>query len=632
MTIRQYIGARYVPIFGRKDEESIEWDPTGTYEPLTIVLHQGNSYTSRQFVPVGVDITNEEYWALTGNYNAQVEAYRQQVQRLSDTFESVEETASDALELAQNTSDALADYRVNTNGQLTAIGNQLAGNSASGLLSLITADGNRLDGIDGQLAGTSSSGLLDLITADENRLDGIDGQLAGTSGSGLKTSIEENKEATDAAIEALDKTVDAVSTGGALAKLIKPVYVGSHLATQGMQGLAACGDLFYIATYSEGHGSSVAVYSRTTNSRVRVVDITPEQHLNSLCYDATRDCIWVGSTRQYNREFTYYETVSTGIGASCIAYDYVTHTLWAFVGVNTDATQEVYKMEADESTFTHFCTIDTPLARQDMAVYNDVMVINSTRGWVDVMRIRRDTSTIERMTSYQVDHVDSSYKWSINEPEGLAFDENGYLFMGYTTLLGVGDNDLQGYMCFVTTIPFMGKVYPNTPQITTLVGHPVLGLHSDYQNQFTLAINQLSSLGQLTALASLNQIRRIDFLSDFVDTTYTGSFTNGSILIQNSGHTVRTLPLHVRGGIIEVNNTGTWYTSGSFVSVTNTAALVLIRNTGTIHNTSHLVAYGVVPAIAFVHTLGTVDDATIGDNYYTAADYTYVIGRRGGTF
>lgn len=74
---RQYIGARYVPIFGRKDEESIEWDGgVGEYEPLTVVLYQGNSYTSRQFVPVGVEITDTDFWANTGNYNAQVEQYR----------------------------------------------------------------------------------------------------------------------------------------------------------------------------------------------------------------------------------------------------------------------------------------------------------------------------------------------------------------------------------------------------------------------------------------------------------------------------------------------------------------------------------------------------------------------------
>lgn len=81
---RQYIGARYVPIFGRKGEDSIIWDNTGTYEPLTIVLYNGNSYTSRQFVPVGVDILNEKFWANTGNYNAQIEQYRRDVQRISD--------------------------------------------------------------------------------------------------------------------------------------------------------------------------------------------------------------------------------------------------------------------------------------------------------------------------------------------------------------------------------------------------------------------------------------------------------------------------------------------------------------------------------------------------------------------
>ena len=77
----QYIGARYVPIFGRKGETSIEWDNTAPYEPLTIVLHQGNSYTSRQYVPTGIDILNEEFWANTGNYNAQVEQYRQETQQ-----------------------------------------------------------------------------------------------------------------------------------------------------------------------------------------------------------------------------------------------------------------------------------------------------------------------------------------------------------------------------------------------------------------------------------------------------------------------------------------------------------------------------------------------------------------------
>ena len=75
MSVREYIGARYVPLFA----DPIDWDSTKTYEPLTIVYNQGNSYTSRQYVPAGIDISNDTYWARTGNYNAQIEQYRSEV-------------------------------------------------------------------------------------------------------------------------------------------------------------------------------------------------------------------------------------------------------------------------------------------------------------------------------------------------------------------------------------------------------------------------------------------------------------------------------------------------------------------------------------------------------------------------
>ena len=77
MAVTQYVGARYVPLFA----DPLEWDKTRAYEPLTIVYHNGNSYTSRQYVPVGIEVTNTAYWALTGNYNAQIEQYRAEVQR-----------------------------------------------------------------------------------------------------------------------------------------------------------------------------------------------------------------------------------------------------------------------------------------------------------------------------------------------------------------------------------------------------------------------------------------------------------------------------------------------------------------------------------------------------------------------
>ena len=80
MSVREYIGARYVPLFA----DPIDWDSTKTYEPLTVVYNQGNSYTSRQYVPAGIDISNDVYWAKTGNYNAQIEQYRYEVATIDD--------------------------------------------------------------------------------------------------------------------------------------------------------------------------------------------------------------------------------------------------------------------------------------------------------------------------------------------------------------------------------------------------------------------------------------------------------------------------------------------------------------------------------------------------------------------
>lgn len=78
----KYIGARYVPKILRDDEP---WDKTKEYEALTVVFHQGNSFTSRQYVPANIDILNKDYWACTGNYDAQVEIYRQETQKAVQT-------------------------------------------------------------------------------------------------------------------------------------------------------------------------------------------------------------------------------------------------------------------------------------------------------------------------------------------------------------------------------------------------------------------------------------------------------------------------------------------------------------------------------------------------------------------
>lgn len=85
MATRQYIGARYVPKFA----DPIEWDNARSYEALEIVTYLNTSYTSKKPVPAGVEITNNEYWAATGNYNAQVAQYVEEVQQLAEDYEAL---------------------------------------------------------------------------------------------------------------------------------------------------------------------------------------------------------------------------------------------------------------------------------------------------------------------------------------------------------------------------------------------------------------------------------------------------------------------------------------------------------------------------------------------------------------
>lgn len=90
-----YVGARYVPKFS--DQNGGVWTNTIAYEALTIVLYEGDSYTSRQPVPVGIDITNTEYWALTGQFNAQ---YVELLQKVNTNTQDIATTNQriDALE------------------------------------------------------------------------------------------------------------------------------------------------------------------------------------------------------------------------------------------------------------------------------------------------------------------------------------------------------------------------------------------------------------------------------------------------------------------------------------------------------------------------------------------------------
>jgi hypothetical protein len=83
-----YIGARYVPIFA----DPVEWDDVREYEPLTIVIHDGNCYTSKCYVPKGAQLPpypegQTKYWVKTSDYNYQFADLKKTVLDLSRLVE-----------------------------------------------------------------------------------------------------------------------------------------------------------------------------------------------------------------------------------------------------------------------------------------------------------------------------------------------------------------------------------------------------------------------------------------------------------------------------------------------------------------------------------------------------------------
>lgn len=197
MAVTQYIGARYVPLFA----DPAEWDSTREYEPLTVVLYQGASYTSRQAVPIGIDISNDSFWVRTADYNAQVNQYRQEVQTfdgritanataISDEVSARETAISDEAS-ARTTADAALDARVTANE--TAISDEVLArtNADTSLDTRITANENAIS---------------DEVSARETAYTTLDGKI--------DTEIATESAARIAEDTSLSDRIDAIEQGG----------------------------------------------------------------------------------------------------------------------------------------------------------------------------------------------------------------------------------------------------------------------------------------------------------------------------------------------------------------------------------------------------------------------------------
>lgn len=154
-----YIGARYVPlIYG-------EWDNTKQYEPLTVVTYQGNSYTSKTYVPVGVDINNESYWVLSGNYNAQIAGIQEQVTQNTENIATNETNITNL----QTTTTNLSTRVTTIENELPDIGGGIV--SLRGVKAVLMGDSlnvgqgwghfaQQASGLDATVYGNGSAGFV----------------------------------------------------------------------------------------------------------------------------------------------------------------------------------------------------------------------------------------------------------------------------------------------------------------------------------------------------------------------------------------------------------------------------------------------------------------------------------------
>lgn len=181
-----YKGLRYVPVFA----DPIEWNSANSYEALTIVLFQGDSYTSVQAVPVGIDIANNNFWAKTGNFNAQLELYRREVENLKKTINKAYSSVT----------SMIADTEVEVGKICYCAGYAIAG-----------------DGGEGNFVITSTETALSIKLTNEKYAAYIVGDYVNAASLGFHYSVEDNSEV-------LQKCVNFCSSNGSTLTFPKNTY------------------------------------------------------------------------------------------------------------------------------------------------------------------------------------------------------------------------------------------------------------------------------------------------------------------------------------------------------------------------------------------------------------------------
>lgn len=342
MTVTQYIGNRYVPRFA----EPLDWDKTKEYEALTIVYYAGNSYTSRQAVPKNIDISDETYWALTGNYNAQIEAYRKEVKaydaRITANTERIEEVDS---ELAQSISDTADSITKGYKAADTEINEVLSDHE--------TLIKNNTSNLTAEVARAKKAEQVNAsaIAAETKRAKYAEATIknyAPTIFVGRAKCVDDNTSVQTVCESNTHIFIFCVGSNNTSATIYKFSKTDNTYNTKKtLSGLGHCNgacynadkDVIYIA-YSVNGSKTISVLNPTSMSITSTITVDVPYEVHSVAHDPITDKYYIASTN-YPTVYVYEWVPDTNTVTSLFHFKAAIPTAYNYVSDSAQATQNL---------------------------------------------------------------------------------------------------------------------------------------------------------------------------------------------------------------------------------------------------------------------------------------------------
>lgn len=213
--VREYVGARYVVKFADN-----AWDAATVYEPLTVVQYGQDWFTSKKPVPAGLSSppNNSEYWARTGNYNGQVEQYRQDVAQLEADFDTLgDDVAAFKVEVNATVDKAKTDLNNTLNEATDALDKKVDTATEQMESTVAQAKSDLNDTLEAAEAELNTK-LTDATTAMNETVEATKSQLETTTAelnksiSDANAALESTKTELDAAIEQANENASKIKT------------------------------------------------------------------------------------------------------------------------------------------------------------------------------------------------------------------------------------------------------------------------------------------------------------------------------------------------------------------------------------------------------------------------------------